>query len=244
VRRTLGVLVLCGFLLAAGCAAPGSGGVDESDLAEDVDHDWNTTADATVVPDKNRYRAVFHASGAESIELYRPRRLSNREAVDPNGLDFRYPNGTVVNLTKSHVNRSGGATVVRFPAPNGSIAFAASRQGKSVRIPTAVNGSYEVVLPPGGRVRYPFLGRVVPRADETWADAAGRVHVRWEAPDRDTIAVEYYLERDLLILGGIVAVAAVALLGGGVYYAVVIRRLRRRRDEVALDVETGDSGKR
>jgi hypothetical protein len=239
-RRILAVLALALLAASAGCAAFGGGSVDEAALADDVDHDWNTTADATVVLDKNRYRAVFHASGAESIELYRPRRLSNREAVDPNGLDFRYPNGTVVNLTKSHVNRSGGATVVRFPAPNGSIAFAASRQGKSVRIPTAVNGSYEVVLPPGGRVRYPFLGRVVPRADETWADAAGRVHVRWEAPDRDTIAVEYYLARDFLILGGIVVVGAIALLGGLAYFLIILRRLRRRRDEVAIDVE--DSG--
>jgi hypothetical protein len=244
VRRTLGVLVLCGFLLAAGCVAPGSGGVDESDLAEDVDHDWNTTADATFDLGKDSYRAVYHLEGEASIELYSPRRIRSREPVSPRGLAFRYPNGTVVDLTTADVEVSDGATVITPPEPNGSIAFAADRPSKRLAVPTNVNGSYAVVLPEGGRVRYPLLGRVVPDADRRTVGDDGRVRLEWDDPERDTLAVEYYLERDLLILGGIVAVAAVALLGGGVYYAVVIRRLRRRRDEVALDLETGDSERR
>jgi hypothetical protein len=240
-RRALALLALALLAVSAGCTAFGGGSVDEGALADDVDHDWNTTADATVVLQKNRYRAVFNVSGTKTIELYRPRRLSNREPLDPVGLDFRHANGTVVNLTKKHVNRSGGATVVRLPAANGSVAFEANRQGKSLRLPTAVNGSYEVVLPPGGRVEYPFLGRVVPLADETSMDADGRVHIRWDAPDRNLIAVEYYLARDLLILGAIVAVGGVALLGGSVYYLITIRNLRRRREDVDIDLGGGDS---
>jgi hypothetical protein len=241
VRRTLAIIALCALVLTAGCAALGPGEVDEDDLAEEVDHDWNTTANATFELEKNRYRAVYRLRGEESIELYRPRRLRNREPVDPRGLAFRYPNGSVVNLTTDHVERSGGATVVRPPAPNGSIGFAASRSNKRLNVPTNVNGSYEVVLPENGRVQYPLLGRMSPGADERSIGDDGRVHLRWEDPRGDRLVVEYYLVRDLLLLGGLMGLAVVALLGGGAYYAVVIRRLRRRRDEVALDVETGDS---
>jgi len=241
-RRILGLLVLAALAASAGCTAFGPGPVDEEALAEDVDHDWNTTADATVTLEKGSYRAVFDVSGTERIELYRPQRLSDRQPVDPIGLRFRHANGTVVNLTKDSVERSGGATVVTLPAGNGSVAFRASRQGKNLRLPTAVNGSYEVILPQGGRVAFPFLGRVVPGADERSTDDEGRVHLRWDAPDRDLIVVKYYLVRDSLILGGLVAIAAVALLGGAVYFLLRIRELRRRREDVALDVEDGDSG--
>lgn len=238
-RRVLALLALALLAGSAGCSAFGGGSVDEGALAADIAHDWNTTADATVTLEKGSYRAVFHVSGTKTIELYQPRRLSNREPVDPSGLDFRYGNGTVVNLTTTHVNRSGGATAVRLPEPNGSVAFEASRQGKSLRLPTAVNGSYEVVLPPGGRVEYPFLGRVVPLADETAMDD-GRVHIRWDAPDRDVIAVEYYLVRDLLILGTIVALGIAGLLGGSAYFLLTIRGLRRRREEVEIERDGGD----
>jgi len=238
VRRTLALLVLGALVLTAGCSALGPGEVSEEDLATDVDHDWNTTANATFELEKESYRAVYHLGGEESIELYHPRRLRNREPIDPRGLAFRYPNGTVVNLTTADVERSDGATVVTPSTPNGSIAFAAGRTGKRLAVPTNVNGSYEVVLPENGRVQYPFLGRVVPGADERFVEG-GRVHLRWEDPERDRLVVEYYLVRDLLLLGGLVAVAAAAIVGGGVYFVLVLRRLRRRRDEVALDL--GDS---
>jgi len=240
VRRTLGLLALGVLVLTAGCSALGPDEVSEDDLAESVEHDWNTTADATFDLEKGGYRAVYRFENAESIELYRPRRLRNREPVDPRGLAFRYPNGTVVNLTTAHVKRSDGATVVTPPAENGAIGFAASRTGKRLLVPTEVEGSYEVVLPENGRVRYPFLGRVNPGADERFPGDDGRTHLRWEGIDGDRLVVEYYLVRDLLILGGIVGIAILAVLAGGVYYVVVMRRLRERREEVALDVDTTD----
>lgn len=240
-RRTLGLLALCVLVLMAGCSAIGGSGVSDADLSEEVDHDWTTTADATFELERDRYRAVYHLEGETSIELYRPRRIRSREPVSPKGLAFRYPNGTVRNLTTADVETSDGAAVVTPPAPNGSIAFAAPRSGKRLAVPTNVNGSYEVVLPEGGRVRYPLLGRVVPGADRRTVGDDGRVRLEWDDPGRDTLAVEYYLVRDLYILGGLVVIAAVALLGAGAYYAVVIRRLRRRREDVALDVDTGDS---
>jgi hypothetical protein len=239
VRRTLGVVVLGLLVLTAGCSALG-GGVDEDDLNDDVEHDWNTTPNATFDLGTDSYRAVYHLGETESIELYRPRRIQNSEPIDPGGLSFRYPNGTVVNLTTADVGRSGGATVVTPPAKNGSIGFAAGRTNKRLTVPTNVDGSYEVILPEDGRVRYPFLGRVAPGADERTVED-GRTHLRWEDPDRDTLVVEYYLVRDLLLLGGLVVVSGVAITGGVVYFVLRIRRLRRRRDEVALDVDTGDS---
>ena len=239
-RRTLGLLALCVLVLTSGCAALGPGDVDEDDLAEEVDHDWNTTANATFDLETDGYKAVYRFEETEEIELYRPRRIQNREPVDPKGLAFRYPNGTVVNLTTASVGRSDGATVVTPPAENGSIGFAASRTGKRLNVPTEIGGSYEVILPENGRVRYPLLGRVSPGADERATDEDGRTHLRWDDVDRDRIVVEYYLDRDLLILGGIAGVAVLAILAGGVYYVVVIRQLRERREGVALDVDTGD----
>lgn len=238
-RRTLGVVVLGLLVLTAGCSALG-GEVDEDDLDDDVEHDWNTTANATFDLGADSYRAVYHLGETESIKLYRPRRIQSREPVDPSGISFRYPNGTVINLTKANVKRSDGATVVTPPVKNGSIGFEAGRTNKRLTVPTNVDGSYEVILPENGRVRYPFLGRVVPGADERTVEN-GRTHLQWEDPGRDTLVVEYYLVRDLLLLGGIVVVSSVAIIGGVVYFALRIRRLRRRRDEVALDVDTGDS---
>ncbi len=240
-RRTLGLLALCVLVLTSGCAALGPGGVSESDLSEEVDHDWNTTANATFDLEKDSYKAVYRLEDTESVELYRPRRVRNREPVDPKGLSFRYRNGTVVNLTTADVERSNGATVVTPPVPNGSIGFAASRPSKRLNVPTNVEGSYEVVLPENGRVQYPLLGRVNPDADDRFVGEDDRVHLRWDDPGRDSLAVEYYLVRDLLLLVGVVALAVLVIGGGGAYYFLVIRRLRRRRDEVALDVETGDS---
>lgn len=239
-RRTLGVIVLGVLVLTAGCSALGSGEVDEDDLSEDVDHDWNRTANATFDLGKESYRAVYHLGETESVELYRPRRIQNRDPVDPKGLSFRYPNGTVVNLTTAHVERSDGATVVTPPAKNGSIGFAAARTNKRLVVPTNVDGSYEVILPENGRVRYPFLGEVSPGADERTVED-GRVHLRWEDPGGDQLVVEYYLVRDLLLLGGVVAISGAVIIGGSLYFFVRIRRLKRRRDEVGLDVDTGDS---
>ena len=238
-RRTLGVLVLGVLVLTAGCSAL-SGGVDEGDLRKDVEHDWNTTANATFDLGSDSYRAVYRINETESIKLYRPRRIQKSEPVDPGGLSFRYPNGTVVNLTTADVSQSDGTTVVTPPAENGSIGFAGSRTNKRLTVPTNVEGSYEVILPENGQVRYPFLGRVVPGADERTVEN-GRTRLRWEDPTRDTLVVEYYLVRDLVLLGGIVVVSGVAMIGGAAYFLLRIRRLRRRRDEVALDVDTGDS---
>lgn len=237
-RQLLRILCLCVLLASAGCTALGPGSVDEGALETEVQYDWNTSADATIDLQSGRYVAVYRLEATESVELYQPRRLNDREPVDPIGPAFRFPNGTVVNVTGESVSREGGATVIDLPAPNGSLGYAASRNGKSIRLPRTVNGSYEVVLPPGGRVEYPLLGRVIPGGYETVTGPDDRVRIQWDRPDRDRIAVEYYLARDLLILAGIVGAGTIALLLGATHYVVSIKRLRRRREDV--DVEYDD----
>jgi hypothetical protein len=240
VRRTLAVILLGVLVFTAGCGALGSGEVDEDDLTEDVDHDWNRTANATFDLGKDSYRAIYHMGEMESVELYRPRDIESRDPVDPKGLSFRYPNGTIVDLTTANVERSDGATVVTPPVKNGSIGFAGERKNKRLVVPTNVDGSYEVILPENGWVRYPFLGQVAPGADERTVED-GRTHLRWEDPSGDQLAVEYYLVRDLLLLGGVVVLSGAVIIGGGAYFFIRIRRLRRRRDEIGLEVDTGDS---
>lgn len=238
-RRVAGAFCLCLLLISAGCATIGPGSVDRDALDSAVTYDWNTTADATVILEKDRYVAVYRLTDQESVELFRPQRLNDRTPVDPIGPDFRYPNGTVVNLTASAVSRDNDATVVSLPAPNGTLAFAAKRDGKEIRLPRLVNGSYEIILPHEGRVKYPLLGRVIPGGYDSSRGPDDRVHLWWDRPDRDRILVDYYLVWDFRLLAGLLGISAVAILLMTGHYLLTIRKLRRKRE--AVDVEHEES---
>ena len=83
---------------------------------------------------------------------------------------------------------------------------------------------------------------MIPRGYDRTVGADGRVRLDWAADDLngDRIVVRYYLVRDLLLLGGLIAIASVVLVGGVAYFLLQLRTLRRRREEVAWD--RGDSG--
>jgi len=65
------------------------------------------------------------------------------------------------------------------------------------------------------------------------------MHIRWENPDRN-VFVRYYLQRDILIFGGLVAVLGAVMVGGLIYYLRQIRELENKRKEMGLDVEADD----
>jgi hypothetical protein len=56
----------------------------------------------------------------------------------------------------------------------------------------------------------------------------------------DSVAVRYYLQRDLYIFGGAAAGLFAAGVVGTLYYRRQIEELRKRREEMGIDVDTDD----
>lgn len=237
-RPTLAAVAFALLAVTAGCAAFGSGDVDQGKLGEEVAYDWNTEADVTITVGKDRYKAVYRFENRSTIELYQFQRLNNERPIDPIGAKFRHIDGTVVNIDPGAVEKTRSRTIISLPASEGQFAYSAPKTGKSIRVPVVAEGSYEVILPPNARVQYPLLGRVSPRGYVP--DRAGsQVHLRWEEVTSDQIVLRYYLVRDLLIFGSLVAIAIALVIGGSVYFWLQLRTLRDRREEVALE---GDNG--
>ena len=233
-----GVLVL--LVVTAGCLSFfGPNEVDREGLAEERPYDWDTEADTTAVVDQSEVRLVYVVSNRSSLEVWGFERFNNERPVDPVALRFRYPNGTVVGPAAMTLSKSRSRTTIQLPAREGRVALTLPKRGKRVRLPVVVEGSHELVLPERARVRYWLLGRVVPAADERVLEDDGRVHLRWEEVTRESLVVEYYLERDLLIFGGLLAVGVVGLAGVLGYFYLQLRTLRERREQVAWDEEPG-----
>lgn len=241
-RRALAVAALALLAVTGGCAAFGGGSVDQDRLRQDADYApyWGSQSDVTVVIGPDSYRSLVRVENRSEIELYRFHRFNNERPLDIAALAFRYPNGTVVGADAFAVERTGSRTVVDLPASEGTVAYTAPKRGKRVRVATVVDGgSYEVILPPDAEVKYFLLGRVVPRGYERSLDDGGQVHLTWEAVQRDRIVVRYYLGRDLVLFGGLLAIAVTALVGGLGYFLIQLRDLRTRREAVALDEGDG-----
>lgn len=212
-------------------------------------------------------RTTGNREGNYSIELYTHDALGREEPMELSAVQFRYPNGTVVryvdegnavgrpdvrvvrvypNGTREPapgelvVERTRKHAVVYLPAnATGRVAFTAPKQGKSVSTPTFVRGSYEMVLPERARVGVPILAQVRPRQDAI-VRRGDNVHVVWNDVSAPAVRVRYYLARDLLIFGGIVAALSLVGLVGSAYYLVQIRRTVAKREEVGLDVDVTD----
>jgi hypothetical protein len=242
-RRRLAALLLVVALAAlAGCSAFGSGEPDPEALAENATYEWDSSVNASYNVSKNEYQAVLAVENRSHQEVWRRDELGNDEPVEISALKFRYPNGTVVNSTAMNVTRSRSRTNVSLPAEEGSVAFTAARaRGKRFSVPLLTEGSHNVTLPSGARVGIPLLSQVRPGgAERSVDDATNRMTVHWDEARRGPVLTRYYLERDLLIFGGMFALLVVAAVGGTVYYLRQIRVLERRREEVGLDVETED----
>ena len=202
-----------------------------------------------------------------TMELYDRDALGTDQPLDVSSLQFQYENGSRLRFVTSGegegsanlvmlrengsrvdvpdeklvVNKTRRRTRVYLPTnETGRLAFTAPKNGKQVATPTFVRGSYELVLPRDTSVGLPVLAQVSPSASRT-ETVDGRVHVYWDDVDRaSSLVVRYYLDRDILLFGGMVALLLVLGVGGGAYYYRQIRETVRKREEVGLDVETGD----
>lgn len=234
--RKLKVAVAVAVLaVTAGCLGGGPTPSNQ-DLQEDADYDWDTDANVTVVVDGETYRTVADVTETEKIRLAQTSGFGGRNPLFISAVQFRYPNGTVVGADEIDVSSHNQRTVVELPAENGTFAYTANAGSRSATIPLDFEGSHEVVLPAGMRVSFPLFGNVDPGGYEKTVED-NRVHLRWDSLSSATIDVEYYLERDLMLFGGIIAVLTALAIGGVVYYRLRIRRLEREREQAGLDYE-------
>lgn len=254
-RKVLAVVALAALAVSGGCLSffssneVSSERLDESPAGE---YAWDESVDAhiTVTADA-RFRAVYQLNGTE-IEIFRRDGFGSKTAIPISAFRYRYPNGTVINGSAfkargGTIRQTRDATTVTLPSDAGGageVAFTAGATPKRFAIPTFVEGSYEVVLPPGRRVGvYPF-GNVIPGGYETRVDASDRTHVVWEEVTTNSILVQFYLERDLYIFAAI----ALSLIGVGVvgffYYRRKITALREERQELGLGVDVDDDRRR
>ncbi|MEF8882790.1 MAG: DUF5803 family protein [Halapricum sp.] len=236
-RRYLALVALGIVLVLAGCL--GGSGPSASELSEDAEYDWNTSANGTIRLGGDSYTSIYVIENETSLSVYQRDTFNNREPLSIRALKFRYPNGTVVNASAFDVSSNRERTRMELPNRTGKVAFKARQDGKAVQTPTFVDGSYEVVLPRGTSVGVPILSNVVPGGYET-ETIDGRVHITWSDVDNNELVVEYYLDRDLWLFGGIFGILLIVGISGGVYYWRQIRSLEQRREEVGLDVDEDD----
>jgi len=232
----LGALLVLAVL--AGCF--GSSELPEDDLNEEASYDWNTSANATFNLSRSSYAVVVTVPN-ESIEVWGEDAIEGDTPVQLRALKFRYPNGTVVNASHDNLSASsdGDRTTIEMPTDEGQVAYTASRSGKSFSTPVVVNGSHEVILPSGARVGIPLLSQTNP-GDMESSVSDNRQTLRWEELTDETVSVRYYLQRDLLLFGGLGAIGLLLAIGGSIYYLRQIRTLEQQREEIGLDVDYDD----
>lgn len=240
-RRTalaVGAVALLGLL--AGCFGPAQ--IPEGDLTGDASYRWDRNASAAYDLSRSSYAAVYDVTNRTSLSVHDRDALGTESPIRIRALQFRFPNGTVVNATQANLSATLGQrrTTISLPARDGEVGYTAPRSGKQFSIPVAVPGPQEIRLPPGARVGVPVLSQVNPGGYETTV-ADGRMTVRWPNRTGGTLSVHYYLQRDLLLFSLLVLVALALGVGGSAYYLRQIRRLERRREAVGDgDDESGD----
>lgn len=250
-RRLLyGAFGLAALLLMSGCLGIGTGPVpaEELDSAPDQSYAWNSTHDVDITVQENtQFRMVINATDRE-LRLFR-RSIGGTNPLSVSAVRYQYPNGTIINGSTfqsrgGEVRQTREETVIGFPdsdsQPPGKIAFTSSGNRKRFSLPTYVDGSYQLTLPPNRRVEFPIFGSVSPGGSQKRIDEQNRLEITWESMDAETASARFYLQRDLYIFGGVLGGIILVGLGGLYRYRQRIHRLRKERQEMGLDIEADD----
>lgn len=232
-RRLVLVGAVLGMVVLAGCMG---GSIDEEALAEDATYDWNTSADATANVSGSSYQAVYVIDGESSLEFYQRGDLGGEEPLAFRAIQFRYQNGTVVNASAINVTEADERTVVTLPARSGKFAYTAGTPSGDLFFPVVVNGSHEVILPPGARISVPIIGYAEPGGFEQSMEG-DRVHIHWDTPNQDVISVSYYQQQDLYLFSGLLGLLAAIAGGGWLYFRYQLKGLASERESHGLDVD-------
>lgn len=253
-RRAAALLAVGVLVVTAGCAGAFGGSLSEEQLSQEPaePYEWDAETDVyIVVTEDATFRAVYDIpTNRSEMEIYRRDGFGGTNAIPVSAVRYRYPNGTVINGTEfaahgGSIEQTTDAVVVVFPHDEenwtgnetASLAFTAESTPKRFTLPTFREGSYEVVLPPNRSVDFFLFGNVAPRNYEQ-TEIDNRVHIRWDDVTSRSIVVQFYLERDLYIFGGLFGLLGVVAVFGLVRYRRQIEELRERREDV--DVETSD----
>ena len=259
-KRLLAVGGLALLVFLSGCSIlTGSGEIDQDDLLEPAEYDWdrNATASYDVTTSSllsfssNRYQSVVSLENQTTLVLDRSTLFRGDRPVSVESLQFRFTNGTVVNATHEGLTaiRGSDETEIQVPEPNGTVGYTATWGGATTalggsprqwRVNTPVEGSHEVRMPDGSRTDLPFMSRTAPGSHETTVENDRSV-IRWgDEFDSSSIVVRYYLARDLWLFGGLFIVGSTVAIGVALYYRRAIQRAREQREEVGLDIEDED----
>lgn len=241
-RLALGIGLLFLLVASAGCTSVfGPGEISQQKLSENATYDWNTAQDVTYNVTSHQYQAVYGLDKKGTLEIHQEESFGEEAPVEISAVQFRYPNGTVVNADHIEVKKTKSSTIIKPPQGQGQLAYTASRQGKTFYVPTYLKDkTYEVTIPRGMRVDTFLLSDVRPGGYETTMEN-GREHIVWSTPVKsDSISVRYYLGRDKWIFAGIVALALLIGLVGLAYYRYQIRQLERQREEMGLNMDISD----
>lgn len=256
-RRALAALALVGLVFTSGCLGGlggigGGGPMDEARLDESPsgEYQWDASSDVhiTVTADAN-YRVVYDVGAdgfGDRLNLSNTDTLGTKRPLTISSLRYRYPNGTVINGTALEANggdlytESNELRVVP-PADEGKLAFSGESTPKRFALPVFLEGSHTVVLPENRRTEVPLFGQVVPQPDEKRM-VGNQVVLYWADLTAPSILVRYYIQRDILIFGGLAGgltlVAAVGLLR----YRRELKRLKTTREELGPTVDVEDDG--
>lgn len=261
-RRLLAAVALVVVLALAGCSTILGPDVEDPEaLSEDADYDFDTDRNASIEINRNNYTAVYDVSAKKTgdngtIELYRTDAFAIERPLELRGLQFRYPNGTVVKYVDGEQTRvyPNGTTeptdelavdstrqraIVHLPDDEGQLAFTAPKTGKRLTIETVVEGDYAVALPPNTDASIPLLSQVRPAPDDR-QQVGDRVELYWENVETSVLVLRWYLDRDIWLFGGLAAIASVIGAIGAVYYYFQIQQAKELREEEGLDVDYDD----
>lgn len=234
--RALGFALLLAFVGLAGCtSAFGPSPADQSALTQNASYDWNTSVNASINVTGGSYKAVYRVDNQSEFVVRSRDGLGREQPLRISALKFQYPNGSVVTAASPKLNATNQKkrTLIDLPARDGKLAFESESQGKQFVTQTFVTGSYEVTIPKGMRVDYEPLARVDPGGSETRRTDSGRVLIHWDDVQSDSVAVRYYLQRDLYIFAVGLVVFVIAGLVGALYFLRQIRGLEQQRREAS-----------
>ena len=271
-RRVLAAVAVVALLSLSGCTTFfGDEAATSEDLSAEATYEFDTDRGGYVVVNDDNYTAVYDLANrtGETIDLYTTDSLSVEQPLSIRGLRYRYaaetrfpdgtmlryadanatnatrvyPNGTTESVAALQVSTTRKRTRVTIPDEPGKLAFTAPKEGKELALRPPVNGSFELVLPPGTDARLPILSQVRPSNDGRNVEE-GRVHLTWQALDTSVLVVRWYLDRDLWLFGGLALVGLIVGLLGVGYYYIQVQRAKKRRQEEGIDVDYDDDDRR
>jgi len=243
-RRHLALLGLFALVALSGCTGLfGPEPVAQEQLNENASYDWDSETEVAITLDTRSYQSVYSLPDNSSFTINDRDGLGRERSVEISALRFRYDNGTLITPANSTLsaNQTGQATVIDLPEnASGQLAYTAPRRGKSFSTPVHLPGAtYSVTLPPASRVGVPLLSNVNPGGYETSVnETANTQTITWPEPvTAGGISLSYYLQRDLLIFGGLFLAGVVIGTIGTVHYWRQLQEVRKRRKEAGIDLE-------